>query len=798
MLVRFFIYAIRNLKRQKQTTLISITGLVVALLLVLLISQWCIYEFGYDKFNAKASRIYRLTLEESRPSEGYYRYSAYSSQPWISKIPDFYPEIESYVQLRPMLFTTIRNSETVFRTERAFKSDTSIFNLFSFSFIEGSPQNAMRAENEVILSESMAQKIFNGQDALNKVFEINTGNNIGFGKYTVTGIYKDFPSDSHFHPEILVYSNKRPVARNEVEYIYILLKEGNTFAQIRAREDQFYKEHLPDDQKNNFQIHYTLLTDIHLRSHLANEIENNGDIKQLKLFISIGIGIFLIALINYINLILVSFEQRSRYFHVNGIFGAKQHHNLLLLFFESLFIVFLVFIITSLIFKPLTQLLVSTGTIKTISLGLNPGIVIVSLMFLFFVLLAGIFPVFIIRIRPFRYLNQDISGLLRRKSIYVNNTLLVLQFAVSIVVIICSLMLDRQNNYMFSKNMGQENPDIVFLTREFPAEGSQINLLKEQLLKTPAVEDVSMCMLRPGDLVKGHDYVEYADIPEEFKNQSITILPVDDNFFSFFKIPFIAGGEKKYAEGPEMGNYILNEGAIRKLGFESPEKAVGTTFKIRDIGNEIITGGTITGVVENFNFASLYNQIEPTVFFQKPAFQCQFFIKLSRGMTDNSLEQIRKVWTNIFPDYPFNYEFLEDKYNNQYRKELITGRLIKFFSFICLILSVIGVWGISSSMVIRKTKEIGIRKVNGAKVGGILLMLNVNFLRWCIVAFFIATPVAWYIVGKWFENYVYKTNISWWIFILAGLIVGLIVLITVTIQSWRTATRNPVEALRYE
>jgi putative ABC transport system permease protein len=426
------------------------------------------------------------------------------------------------------------------------------------------------------------------------------------------------------------------------------------------------------------------------------------------------------------------------------------------------------------------------------------GSLLVSLIFITFVLLAGIIPVFVIRLWPARRINQDNSGLLRERSIFINNVLLLLQFAVSIVVIICSLMLERQNKYLFSKNMGKENPDIVFITREFPAEGSQIILLKEQLLKTPVIEDVSMCMLRPGDLVKGHDYVEYGEISDENKNQSITILPVDDNFFSFFNIRFIAGGENKYADGPEMENYILNESAIRKLGFESAEKAVGTAFKIRNIGREIIQGGKITGVVENFNFASLYNPIEPTIFFQRPSFQCQFFIKLIPGSRENSLEQIRKIWTNIFPDYPFNYEFLDDKYNNQYRKEIITGRLVTFFSFICILLSIMGIWGISSSLVMRKTKEIGIRKVNGAKVGGILLMLNGKFLKWIFIAFLIAIPVAWYIVRKWFENYAYKIKISWWIFVLAGLMVGLIVLITVTIQSWRAATRNPVEVLRYE
>jgi putative ABC transport system permease protein len=784
--------------RHRQTTLISVAGLVISLSVVLLISQWCIYEYGYDRFNVNAGRIYRLTVEENRPSEGYYRHSASCWQTWLSGIPDYYPEIEFQVELRPMMFTTVRNSGTLFRTERAFRTDSSILKMFSFSFVEGSPQTVLRADNQVIISESMAQRLFQGKNALNNIFEINTGNVTGFEKFTVTGIYKDFPADSHFHPEILVYSRRQPVTRNDVAYIYVLLREGCTIAQIKAHEDQYFKLHVPKEEQNDYRIHYTLLTDIHLKSHLDNEIETGGDIRQVRLFIYIGIGIFLIAIINYINLLLVSFDQRRRYFHINSLFGAKPRHGLQLLLFESLCIVALVYSITLLILRPLAQSLYSMGIIKVIFAGWNTSGLLISLVFLLFVMVSGIIPLFIIRIRPVNHGNYDNSELQKKGSQIINNSLLALQFAVSIVVIICSLVIEYQNNYLFSKNMGRDNPSIVFLTREFPASGSQILLLKEKLLKIPAIEDVSMCMLRPGDLVKGYDYVEYGDIPEVNMSQSCRILPVDVNFFSFFNIPFIAGGEKNYSEEENTGNYILNKAAIIKLGFDSPEKAVGTAFKIRDIGREIISGGIITGVVDDFNFASLYNPVEATIFFQKPSFQCQFFIKLNPGNINDGLDQIRKIWTDIFPDYPFNYEFLADKYDNQYRKEIVTSRLINFLSIICIMLTIIGLWGIISSMVIHKTKEIGIRKVNGAKVSSILALLNSKFIPWIIIASLIAFPAAWYIIGKWLENYSYRIRLSWWIFILAELLVVLIVISTVTIRSWCTAWKNPVEALRYE
>jgi putative ABC transport system permease protein len=250
--------------------------------------------------------------------------------------------------------------------------------------------------------------------------------------------------------------------------------------------------------------------------------------------------------------------------------------------------------------------------------------------------------------------------------------------------------------------------------------------------------------------------------------------------------------------GQEYGNYILNEAAIKKLGFESPQKAIGTAFKIGDIARETIQGGTIIGVVKDFNFSSLYSPIEPIIFFHKPSFQCQFFLKLSPGSRDKNLAQIKQVWDKVFPDFPFEYEFLVDKYNNEYKKDIITSKLINWFTIICLLLSSIGLLGISSIIVVKKTKEIGIRKVNGARTNEVLAMLNKNFLKWIAIAFIIACPIAWYAMNKWLENFAYKTELSWWIFALAGLVAFVVALLTVSWQSWRSATRNPVEALRYE
>ncbi len=799
MLKRFFILAIRNLIKQKQTTLISIIGLVIALSVVLQIAKWCLFEMSYDRYNSKADRIYRFTVEESRPEDNYYWYFARCWQPWRMKLPDFYPEIESLVELRPMWKTTVKTKDNEFYTDRAYAVDSTVFNVFDFNFIEGSSRTAIQAKSTVVVSESLAKKLFPNQDAMGKVFELNGGNTDGFEKHTITGIYKDMPVNSHFHADMLVHYNPKPVNGNDFAFTYILLKKGHNIGEITSRIDEFKKAHVPEGQQKSSTIHFTPLTDIHLRSHIEREIEPNGDIKQVRLFILVGLGVLLIALINYINLMLALLEKRSKYLHLSIAIGAQQKHNVTLLLIESLCIAVIVLVVSAIAFVPLSILLVTSGVLHTMPSALSLAAVGVALGIFVLIALSGILPILIARINPSGYFTSNTSRLLNRKSVVVNKPLLVLQFAVSVIVIISSLMLDKQNRFLFSRNLGYGNNNIVMISRNLWAEEPKVLLLKDELLKMPFVEDVSMCMDPPGYLVKDARRIEYADIPDENRKQIITILPVDGNFFSFFNIPLVAGSEKPYITGQKNENYILNESAIKKLGFESAEKAIGTPFKIEfSDAPDVINGGTIIGVVRDFNFSSLYNPIEPTIFFQKPIWQWNYLVKMRPGDRDKSLAMIKQVWDKTFADNPFDYQFLAEVYKEQYNRDIITNKLVRWFTVICIILSSIGLWGISSILVVRKTKEIGIRKVNGARVSEVMAMLNRDFVKWVFIAFVTATPIAYYAMHKWLENFAYKTTLSWWIFALAGLLALGIALLTVSWQSWKAATRNPVEALRYE
>jgi len=797
MIKNFFTLAVRNLMKQKQTTLISIVGLVIAFLVILQIGNWCAFELSYDRYNNKANRIYRFTVEESRPEDNYYWHFARCWQPWRTKLSDFYPEIESLVELRPIGKTTVKTKNNAFYTNKSFAVDSTIFRVFDFNFVEGNPTTAINTQNTVVVSESLAKKLFPNQDAMGKVFELYGDNTNGFEKHTITGIYKDMPANSHFHADMLVHYNPKPVKGNDFAFTYVLLKKGHNIGEITSRINEFKKTHVPEGQQKSSAIHFTPITDIHLKSHIEREIEPNGDIKQVKLFIFVGLGILLIALINYINLLIASLEKRSKYFNINVAIGAKLKHNALLLITESLCIAFMVLIVSLALFKPIAILLESTGILTLASLQPITRILF-SVAFFVLVVLSGVLPLFIIKINPSSFFTRSSTSIpINHKISYVNHPLLVLQFTISIVVIISSLVLNKQNQFLFSKNLGHDNSNIVMLPRNFWAEEPQVMLFKEELMKNPAVADVSMCMDPPGYLVKDARKIEYADIPDENKKQIVTILPVDANFFSFFHIPMVAGKEKPYNTGQDYENYVLNESAIKKLGFTSAEEAIGTRFKL-DAFEGIIKGGTIAGVVKDFNFTSLYSPIEPTVFFSKPIWQWHYLVKLAPGNRHENLAAVKQTWNSVFPDYPCDYEFLDDIYSGYYQKDIVTNKLLSWFTIICIILSSIGLLGISSLLVIRKTKEIGVRKVNGAKVSEILALLNKDFIKWVIIAFVISLPIAYYAMNKWLENFAYKTELSWWIFALAGLLALGIALLTVSWQSWRAATKNPIESLRYE
>jgi putative ABC transport system permease protein len=377
--------------------------------------------------------------------------------------------------------------------------------------------------------------------------------------------------------------------------------------------------------------------------------------------------------------------------------------------------------------------------------------------------------------------------------------LIIIQFTISIVVIICSIVLNAQNRFLFSKNLGDNKDNIVLLHRDFWSEEPNALLLKEFVSSNPDVKKYCSAMSEPSYLNKDARKVKSSLIEGGFFDYTVTIESCDETLFELFNIPFVAGRTMRpYQAGQKFEEYVLNESAVRKLGFDNPNDIIGADFTIKPFFEGIIHGGKVVGVVKDFNSASLYHPIRPTVFFQKPIWQWKILLQLADGNRREQLKSIEEDWNKAYPEFPFEYQFLSDIYSEAYKKDRMVNSLLNLFSILCIIISVIGLWGISSIIISHRIKEIGIRKTNGARIFEIVILLNKSFIIWITLALILASPIAWVLSNNWLENYAYRIDVQWWYFVFAGLLTMIIALLTISIQTWQVASRNPVESLRYE
>ena len=795
-----FQFVLRNLKKRPFLNFIKALGLALGLSGVLFITLFLKNELSYDAYHSKADRIYRFTVTDPTFFGENHFARIYQSEQ-IPGLADYFPEVESYVRLSPIKGGVMLHNERYYSVNEAFVCDSTFFNLFDANLLVGDKQTVLNAPGSMVVSESFARKVFGNENPIGQTMTIPAGQYYGNpSDFTIKGVMKDFPQNSHFHPDLITTPDKGKISW--WAYCYLLLHQKadpqtitSGYAGFLARES--------DKPANKIETKAYLqkITDIHLRSDKLREIENNGNMTNIYVLAIAALILLLISVSNFASLNLGMAGFNSKFISINRILGSTRNTNLKYFLTESLIIVGTSIVLTLLISVPANFIIEKQLGINLFRGNTAWSVLIIGL-FCLLGILAGLLPVLKQNIR--KIYRQTSSSLLNTKSIFVSKGIIITQYSLAIMLIASVTVISRQTNFALNNSMGMKEDNIICFESVHANIQQKFEVFKAELLKNNSIESVSAMLEPPGGEANDMFQFEMEGFQKsEDKRQSlIGVFPCDYSFAKLFGLNFLGGSNfsEKNLDTEGSGEYIINETALHYLNFTHASDAIGKDFKLISSAQGIeIPRGKIIGVVEDFHLSSMKKKVNPMVMFKRDKmWLINFVISYKPGMRSTALSDIRKVWNDLFPTYPFSYESVGAMYHKVYKTELLQARLLTIFTIISIFISSMGLLGISLLITQQRVKEIGVRKVNGARISEVLVLLNKSFVKWVLVAFVIATPIAWYAMSQWLTNFAYQTPLSWWIFALSGLLALGIALLTVSWQSWKAATQNPVEALRYE
>lgn len=799
MLKNYFKIAWRNLIKNKLFSAINIIGLSVGITCCALIYLYVQNELSYDAYNQKADRIFRITtiLKQPNKTEEF----APSSPIMARKLKDNFPEVVDYVR-----FISSRRQlsyqDKKFLDSKIVYADSGLLNIFTYPMLEGNPATCLTKPNSIVLTQSTAKKMFGSEPAFGKIIQFSDTINL-----LVSGIIKDIPANSHFSSECFISrSTLTDMNKKDAEwqqnnennwfncdsYSYILLSEKADITKLQPKINAMMSREMVDIRKEtgmSINLSFQPLRDIHLKSHLDAEIKGtvNGDIKYVYIFSGAALLILLIACSNFINLSTARSLNRSKEIGLRKVIGAERSQLVFQFLGESL-----VFtgIATALSFLLLLICLpVFNGFIGT-DLSIHSGILLLYLSIVIAVgLLAGLYPAFLMSsFAPIQSLKGKISHGL--SDIIFRKGLVVFQFSIAILLIICTSLILKQLDFIQNRNIGMKKDQIISI--EFKGgDGRKADVIMRELQRNPNVVKATLSSFS----FKG--IANITMIPEgaaENEMSSSNVISVDENFIPTYDIKLVEGRNfsKDFATD-EKEAFIVNEAAVKSFGWKTPKQAIGKKITWA-FGKE----GKVVGVVKDFNFASLHEEVKPLLIHIFPQWYGNVSLLLKTDNLPNTLKDLESAWKNVATDSPFKYNFAQDDFNALYLSEQNMRSVLGAFTFLSILVACLGLFGLASFTIKQRFKEIGIRKVLGSSVVNIVQLLSRDFLKLVIISFIIATPLAWYGMHKWLQNYAYRIDIGLTVFIVAGLLAFLIALLTVSSQAVKAALANPIKSLRTE
>ncbi|HBC79557.1 MAG TPA: hypothetical protein DCZ51_13055 [Bacteroidales bacterium] len=800
MIKNYLILTFRNLKSNKGYFIINLLGLTIGITAFILITLWIKAETSYDKFHKNAQNIYRvdyLLYEEGILEQ----HSASGSSGVGKEIKNMFPEVEDYTRFY-RTESLVKYGDKTFKEKNILYAQSSFFEIFSFPLSDGKLDSSILAINHAVITEETARKYFGNENPLGKMITIDGAND-----FEVAGIVKSIPENSHFKFDILLsYENLIKSSRgwdnswvSERVYSYILITPGADAKALEAKLPQIPEAFIGKFMKDAFfLLEYKLvkLTDIHLHSSVSNELEVNGNYRSVFSLGIVALLVLLIGFVNYINLATSRSIERAHEVGIRKVTGASKQDLVFQFLTESALLNLIALIIS------ITGVLLLLPFFKQVMQSpLQLDYFMVLLLFILLLVSGSLFT----GLLPAVYISHFAPGLVlkgknpteARWVRLLKNFLVVFQFTVSIILITGTIIIYRQVNFMRNHDLGFIKEGLIVLdgprilrANTYESYMKTLESFKNEILALSGVSNITASSNVPGTEIKNS---RVFGIPVEGRNteKRIDVYYIDNHFFDTYGLTLRAGENYQASIEEESKKIIINESALSYYGFEEPVSTIG---KILRSGNQEVT---IKAIVNDFNQQSLKQLPSPIAFFNQPA-NTFYTIKVNMTGIEHLLPELEKIWNSHYPGNPFDYFFLDDFYNEQYSADERFSGLFLASSILAIIIACLGLSGLSAYSISRRTKEVGIRKTNGARILQVLILLNKDFMKWVGIAFVIAVPVALFIMNKWLENYAYRVELSWWIFVIAGIIAFTIALITVSWQSWRAATRNPVEALRYE
>lgn len=801
--------AFRSLLKNKGFTALNILGLSLGIASCLLITFYVVDELSYDRYNTKANRIYRVN-EDLKLGENNVHY-AVAMPPLAKTLKAEFPYIENTTRIKAVWPThvTIEN-KNVLDNGFAF-ADASLFDVFTLPMLNGDPKTALAEPNSVVVTESTAKKYFNSTNITGKLISVNNNTLL-----KVTGVIKDIPRQSHFNFNFFIsmssYKDSESNKWLRSDYnTYVLFKDAADYKKLEAALPSFLSKFSGDEMRNElhqslasfekggsfFKLNLTPVTDIHLNSNRTGELGPNGTIQYVYIFSAIALFILLIACVNFMNLSTARAANRAREVGVRKVLGSAKKHLIFQFLTES---VLLTFVATLIAFLTAWSLLPAFKNIAGKDLEITeqslkwlvPSLVAIVL---FVGALAGSYPAFYLSsFQPINVLKGKIA--VGFKGSNLRNILVVLQFSISIFLIVGTLVIYNQLHFIQSKDLGYNRSQVLIIKNTFELT-NQADVFKKEVKQLPGVVNATLTGFLPTSGWKNTAVFFKDAVFDQKKALFPQTWEIDEDYIKTLEMKMISGRNFSSQRITDSSAIIINQAAAKFLGLADP---LNKPLYRSNGGDQTVANSKkykIIGIVEDFNFSSLRNVVSPMVLVLAKN-NGSLGIRINPANLPALMAKINDTWRGLSPNIQMNYSFMDQDFDAIYRTEQRVGRICVIFTSLAIIIACLGLFGLAAYAAEQRTKEIGIRKVLGANISAIAGMLSMDFIKLVIISIVIAIPLAWLAMNKWLQDFAYRINIQWYILALAAAIAIFIALITISFQSIKAAIANPVDSLRSE